>query len=212
MTFTYNENDVQTASGKTITYAGNYNVEIVKAEYGTSKAGREMFNLDYKVIDGTESGNMIYSDYYVDDSDDIKTDPTKSFFSYKKINSLLKALGGLKTGTSFELSNVGQTLVGKRIGVTVNWKKNEYNGKVTYRTNVTDVHAMGVESQPNLDKPRPEADQQGHTTQSQGTNPFGNPQNVVDDGPANFGATAVPGDADNPFNGAPELDSNPFNQ
>lgn len=204
--FTYNEEDVQTASGKTITYAGIYNVEIVKAEYSVSKnSGREMFALDYRVLDGTESGNMIYSDYYVDDSDDIKKNPTKKYFSYKKINSLLKALGGLKSGTVFELKNVGQTLVGKRIGITVNWKKNEYNGKVTYRTNVSDVHAMGTESQPDLNKPRPEAKPDG-ATNGQGTNPFGNPSEA----PA-FGASAVPDDNDDPFNGTDNFGTNPFN-
>lgn len=149
MAFTFDPNK-QATQFNTIGFAGNYNVEIIGAEYGQSKAGNEKFTLEYKVLDGTEMGNTIPFDTFTDDS----RDTGKSYYAFQRINSLLAALG-VQAGYTFELRNASQ-MIGMKLSVKVDWRENTYNGKTTWQTNVTSYGPL-LEggSVVNTDKPRP---------------------------------------------------------
>lgn len=150
MAFTFDPNK-QATQFNTIGFAGNYNVEIIGAEYGTAKnTGNEKFTLEYKVLDGTEMGNTIPFDTFTDDS----RDTGKKYYAFQRINSLLAALG-VQAGYTFELRNAAQ-MIGMKLSVKVDWRENTYNGKTTWQTNVTSYGPL-LEggSVVNTDKPRP---------------------------------------------------------
>ncbi|GAK31875.1 hypothetical protein WOSG25_180260 [Weissella oryzae SG25] len=180
--------------GQTITYAGKYNVEITDAVYSVSKnSGNEMITITYKVLDGTEAENIIPYDMLIDDRADDVPGATKTFFAYKKINSFLVDGLGLADGTPFELKDAKTLLVGKRLSVNTTWRENEFNGKKSWRANVSSYHMiLQGGSEPNTDKPRPETTDAG--TSNQG-NAFGSPQNGT-------GAFGAPSNTNNAFGGS----------
>ena len=150
MALTFDPNK-QATQFNTIGFAGKYNVEIISAEYGVAQyTGNEKFTLEYKVLDGTEMGNTIPFDTFTDDS----RDTGKKYYAFQRINSLLAALG-TQPGFVFDLRNANQ-LIGRRLSVSVDWRENTWEGKTTWKTNVTSYGPL-LEggSVVNTDKPRP---------------------------------------------------------
>lgn len=167
-------NSSKKQSGQIITYAGKYNVEITAAEYSRSKnSGFDVVTLTYRVLDGTEMGNIIPFDILTDDRPDEMNGKNKSYYAYQKINSFLIDGLGAKDNDPFDMEQAGKVLVGKKLAVNVKWRKNEYNGKTTWRANVTSYHPLMTASEPDTSQPRPQATE-GNNNNGGGTSAFGN--------------------------------------
>jgi hypothetical protein len=191
----------QASQFTTIGFAGKYNVEIIGAEPGVSKSsGNDMMTLEYRVLDGTEMGNTIPFDSFVDDS----AEPGKKYYAFYRINSLLAALG-VNPGFVFDLRNEQQVkqIVGSKLSVTVDWRENNYNGRKTWQTNVTSYGPMLPESVVDTNKPRPAAEE---PAQGSGTGAFGNTGTGAfgnGGGTGAFGAPAPAANANNFGGGVP---------
>ncbi|MDT2490783.1 DUF669 domain-containing protein [Enterococcus avium] len=110
--------------GKFVEEAGSYNVMILPdSEYKlTNDKTKEMAVLNYEVVDGKYAGGKVLYHNIVWDNGDIE-------LSTKRFNTLLAAIG-VPDGTPIEtLQHLVQAVKGKKLNITVEWQKSDYNGK-----------------------------------------------------------------------------------
>ncbi|MGJ0914153.1 DUF669 domain-containing protein [Enterococcus avium] len=110
--------------GKFVEEAGSYNVVILQdSEYKLTNDGtKEMAVLNYEVVDGKYAGGKVLYHNIVWDNGDVE-------LSTKRFNTLLAAIG-VPDGTPIEtLQHLVQAVKGRKLNITVEWQKSDYNGK-----------------------------------------------------------------------------------
>lgn len=116
--------DSKNIFGNSVAEAGSYNVKILQdSEHKLTKTTfNDMAVLNFEVEDGPYRGGKILYNNLVWDKSDLE-------ISQKRFNTLLAAIG-VPDGTAIDsIQQLVQAVKGKRLNITVEWEKSDYNGK-----------------------------------------------------------------------------------
>lgn len=123
MAYTYSETNIQGNTEFQPIEEGTYEVEIASARESTTKSGRPVFKVSYRIrrdVEQPSQGRVVFDDLYKPEGDD--------HYNVKRINSILHAIGGVKDGTTFDtIGDIARLIEGAELRVRITKDPDTYD-------------------------------------------------------------------------------------
>lgn len=124
MAYVYSERNV---IGKTEEFEpieeGTYEVVVDSAQESTTKSGRPVFKVRYRIrrdVEQAFQNRVVFDDLYKAEGDD--------HYNQRRLNSILKAIGGVQDGQTFEtIGDIARFIAGGELRVRITKEEDSYD-------------------------------------------------------------------------------------